>query len=186
MLRSIDSILAHNITLTVVDNRGPYELDHYILKKMGEDKDIKYIDMGGNKGFGSRNIGLESTEQNIIGIIDDDICLRKDPAILEEFVVNHRRLFATGVKAVYAQRKWERERVDGWRTNDRAGSNFMVGRRWDFFTIGKFPNHVKSGCKWQDKLVHAGYSVAISPIQLAEDMGEWTGFDYTKAIVTDL
>jgi hypothetical protein len=183
MRESVLSLLKHRVPLIVVNNGGeePYtSQDTDWLQSLAESGSLRHIKMPQNEGFASRNVGLSYTTEEVVGIIDNDIIVNDHPWILEEFVVTHKNLFATGVKNTYSQRRWERPPMGAWRVNDRAGSNFLVGKKRYFDHIGPFANHPKSGCKWQDKLVHLGYSVALAPKPFAQDLGKFNGFNFEE------
>lgn len=169
----------HHLIIGWNHGRAPQVDDDYrFLRTLEDDGHATIVDMGENRAFEARNSCFDRCTDEVVCMIDNDVYLHLPIDPLETFVRSHDKLFTTGIASPSVGRS-EREPVDGWRVNDRIGSNFMVGKLAWFRDVGPFIDHVKSGSKWQDKLVHKGYSVALSPLVLAEDMGLRKGFDFT-------
>lgn len=185
MHRSMGELIESKPTeILVADNGGNIE-DSRLLLDLCEDKHIAtYVRFRENMHFAfARNVLLKIATQPYICIMDNDIIVDKGWwQVCVNFLESHpgEKIIATPLVADKAHQgaKWWGQPIDGWQTNQRAGSPCFVMSRETFEDLGYFPLHNMSGSKYADIITRKGYKIALTPKPWAIDIGEREGYDW--------
>lgn len=184
MRRSIKELIesAPNEEILVADNGGNIE-DSKLLLDLCENKNIAaYLRFRHNVHFAyARNQLLSMASQPYICIMDNDIIVQ--PGWWEtcvNFLKRNPGCVATPLVSDKSHQglKFWGEPIDGWQTNNLAGSSCFVMSREAFQKIGFFQLHNMSGSKYAREIAHKGYKMALTPFPLAIDVGEREGYDW--------
>lgn len=174
--------------IIVVDNGGSLEDSLWLAEMCNAGKIACYIKNRNNMHFGyARNQALKLSSGEYICIADNDI-LYKD-GWLEECIDflerNEGKYLATPLRPDPMNRRqirWVGE-VDGWKLNERAGSNCWVMRRGDLEVIGVFDVHRIAGSKWVDRYRKLHYAMACMPEPKCEDLAFRAGYNFNEPVV---
>lgn len=184
MRMSYESLFAtaKDAEIIVIDNGGSEDDTKWLVEQNIQHQMALYIRNRKNMHFWyARNQGLKLCSGDYIVIADNDI--HYSPGWMEEcveFLEKHPgKYLATPIKCDVMNTKaarWKGE-LDGWKLNQRAGSNVFMMRRKDFEAIGYFDQHRIAGSKYVDTYVRMGYLMAIMPTPKALDLGFRRGYN---------
>jgi len=185
--KCVESILTKTDSpaeLIVMDNGGNPDDSDFLLGKAREGK-LTHVRFPENMHFGfAWNRGAMLATGEYLCFICNDIevepnwlneCIR----ILEEHPTEV--LIATPF-ITYDKRKMNTILPNGDRQNPRAGSNCLVIRREDFYTIGEWEHHRIGGTIWYNKIKNMGLRTIAPPTDLAHDMGWRHGLNFSIPI----
>ena len=182
----IESILANTdfpAELIVADNGGNPDDSDYLLGKAREGK-LTHVRFPQNMHFAfAWNQCAKLATGGYLSFICNDIevaphwlseCMR----ILFE---HENKLIATPF-ITYDKRKFTEVKLNGDRSNIRAGSNCLVIYRDLFYQIGEWPVHRIGGTVWYNKIYKLGIKTVAPPTDLAYDRGWRKGLNFSIPI----
>lgn len=180
MYSSLESLLqtAGGSQIIVCDNGGNDMDSHYLLGLCIQGMVASYTRYRHNMHLGyARNDALSRATGQYIVITDNDVEFKD--GWLEECVqwleATPGKYLATPLSPDPMNQvrsvRWAGE-ANGWRLNTRAGSNAFVMKRETVQELGRFQeNSTITGCRYNDKWIHAGYLMGVMPEPKAVDLG---------------
>ncbi len=190
MRESMESLLrtAPEAEIIVCDNGGSYGDSTYLLQLCQMKKISSYTRYRENMHFFyARNDALRRASRSYIAISDNDILFtaRWLEECIEWLEQTPGKYLATPIKADWMNGirpdRWKGE-LNGWKLNQRAGSNIWVMRREDYQTIGDFDAVAVAGSKWTDRYVRLGYLMGVMPVPKAFDMAFRSGYNFNEPV----
>lgn len=191
---SIESLIAtatQPLEIVVVDNGGSIEDSRYFLDLCEAKKIAHYLRNADNMHFAyAYNQAMKLVGGDYIVFMSNDIvftpgwleqCLAPLKKTDQKFISSPLQYSTGFIVDRYNKGTYE---VDGlqYRLNMRAGSNCFMIRRKDMIELGEFPVHRIGGTHYTNRLVRAGFLTAVTPVDMAEDVGFRNGFDFTKEV----
>ena len=190
MRDSMESLLrtAPSAEIIVCDNGGSYEDSEYLLRLCDTGRIASYTRYRENMHFFyARNDGLRRASRKWLAVSDNDILFAEGwlAGCVLWLSGAPGKYLATPIKADWMNGirpdRWKGE-LNGWKLNQRAGSNIWVMRKEDYAAIGEFDIHPAAGSKWCDKFVRMGYLMGVMPTPKAFDMAFRAGYNHRNAI----
>lgn len=191
-LRSLQNSLNTGCEIIVVDNGNNLEDSQFFLQEAHEKRIAQYLRFNENTHFGyARNQGMKLAHGDFISIVDNDLAYQDNwlEACLDALVLHpDKKLIASPIdyptqvlKDKYTQGTLD---VKGktYRLSMRAGSNCFVMSHKTMEEMGPFQLHRIAGSYYADKLVRAGYLVAVTPSNMANDIGLRRGYNLSEEI----
>ncbi len=177
------------LEIVVVDNGGSIDDSRFFLELCHEKKIAHYLRNGDNLHFCyAYNQAMKLVTGDYIVFMSNDILFHK--GWLEMCL---RPLMETDGKYTTSPLQYSTgmivDRYDRgtlvlgdttYRLNMRAGSNCFMIRRKDMELIGEFPLDRIGGTYYTNLLVRNGFLTAVTPVDMAEDIGFRKGFDFSK------
>lgn len=191
-LRSLQNSLNTPCEIIVVDNGQSLEDSQFFLQEVHEKRIAQYLRFNENTHFGNaRNEGMKLAHGEYIAIVDNDLAYQNNwlEACLDALTqYPDKKLIASPLdyptdvlREKYSQGTLE---VKGktYRLSMRAGSNVFLMSRKTMEEMGSFQLHRIAGSYYTDKLVKSGYLTAVTPSQMATDIGIRKGYNLSEEI----
>jgi len=191
-LRSLQNSLNTPCEIIVVDNGESLEDSQFYLKEVHEKRIAQYLRFNENTHFGyARNQAIKLCSGDFIAIVDNDLAYQNNwlEACLAA-ITEHpdKKLIASPLDYptnVLREKYNQGEllvRGKKYKLSMRAGSNVFVMTRKTWEEIGEFQLHRIAGSYFTDSLVKAGYLTAVTPSQMATDIGIRRGYNLSEEI----
>ena len=190
MRESFDSLLrtAPEAEIIVCDNGGSLNDSQYFLSLCDKGLVASYTRYRENMHFYyARNDALRRCSRRYIAVSDNDILFTHGwlGDCIEWLEKSPGQYMATPIKADWMNGirpdRWKGE-LNGWKLNQRAGSNIWVMRETDQKLIGDFDCVSIAGSKWTDRYVRMGYIMGVMPIPKAFDMAFRSGYNFNLPV----
>lgn len=177
------------LEIVVVDNGGSIDDSRWFLDLTHEKKITHYLRNADNLHFCyAYNQAMKLVTGDYIVFMSNDIvfkegwleqCLAPLKETKEKFITSPLQ-YSTGIIVErYNKGIFDLNGLH-YRLNMRAGSNCFMIRRADMLEVGEFPLHRIGGSYYTNKLVRKGFITAVTPVDMAEDVGFRKGFDLSK------
>lgn len=186
---SLINSLNSTAEIIIIDNGGRDDVA-FFESLASEGRISMYLRNSKNIHFGpARNQGIKLASGKYIAIVDNDLSYTNNwlEACVDALAEHpDKKLIASPIDYPTGGL---RERYDAgellvkgkkYRLNMRAGSNCMVMRREIFDEVGMFKQDVIAGTKFTDVIVRAGYLTAVTPKQMAIDLGLRKGYNFSE------
>ena len=187
LITSIETFTDYPAEVLVWDNGGNEEDTNFLMEKVrtGTINTLIRSKENMNFAFGWNALARIATG-DILAFLCNDIEVAKGwLSSCVDILEKHKgeKCFATPF-ITYDKVKRGNFGNDQWgnRINGRAGSNCMVIRKEDFYTIGEWPLHRIGGSIWFTKMFRMGYRAIAPPEDLALDAGWRAGTNFTIPI----